>query len=108
MTFIKNENGFSLVELLVAMAILMIVVMSFTLLYTTSFTGIFGAGRKSEAIFGAQEDIDNFIAGGTAEEGDNLTIVFDNKTIIVEGKEEIIIHEYEDGRSVRLYYFYPR
>ena len=108
----KKEEGFTIIEVLIALTILVIIIFSFTTLYTTSFTGIFRAGDKSEALFDLQEEIDNAIAEGPSSEFEEatLTIKFDNeevtKEVTVSGEPKHIVQEYED-RSVDLFYFLP-
>lgn len=105
---IQEENGFSLVEVILAISILMIVVAAFTLLYTTSFSNIFTAGRKSKSLFEAQELVDNLITGDANYQYDStLVIEFDQRTITIEGEEISVEYQYED-RSGDLYYFLPK
>lgn len=105
---LKKENGFSLVELVLAISILLIVVAAFTLLFTTSFSGIFTAGHKSKSLFEAQELVDNLISGGANYQFDSLLVIeFDQRTIAIEGEEISVDYQYED-RQGDLYYFLPK
>jgi prepilin-type N-terminal cleavage/methylation domain-containing protein len=106
MNLVQQKDGFTLVELLVAIAILMIAIFAFTTLFTTSFSGIFRAGRKSEALFTAQEELDNLIAEGVSSPDMAHTIVFTNLDVEVDGEHIEIPYEYE-GRSGILHYFLP-
>jgi len=56
--FLNSEKGLTLVEVLVAMAILSLVVVAFTQLMSWSFTNIFIQGNKSKATAAAAEKID--------------------------------------------------
>lgn len=104
---LKQENGFTLVEILVAFSILMIVIFSFTLLFTSSFTWIFDAGAKGEALYKAQEEMDNEIAGGIISlDQEPMTIEFTNIVISVKGETKQIEHQYEE-RNVTITYFLP-
>lgn len=102
-----NEEGFTLIEVIIAITILMIVIFAFTTLYTTSFSGIFSAGRKSEALFLAQEAMDNLIAEEVNSGTETLTIEFVQRTISVTGEELEVPYEYE-GRTGTIYYFLPK
>ncbi len=107
MNLVKHEKGFSLIEVIVAVSILLIIISAFSLLFTNSFSGIFTAGRQSRSLFQAQEEIDNAIAGGTGNSGGDILVVnFDYRTVEIDGQEIIINYEYE-GRSNNLYYFLP-
>ena len=107
MNTLSQEKGFSLIEVLVALAILMISIFAFTTLFTTSFQGIFRAGHKSEAMFEAQEKIDQAIAAGTNSGADNISIVFNDLTINLSGEEFEIDYPYDDY-SGKLIYFLPK
>ena len=102
----KQEKGFTLIEVLVALSILMIMIFTFTLLYTSSFEGIFRAGRVSEELFNAQRDMDNIIAEGSAADTTEVVISFDLHTVDVKGEVKDAPYEYE-RRSGSLQYFMP-
>jgi len=107
MGYLKKEEGFTLVEIIIALTILFIVIISFTILFTTGFSGIFGAGRKSEALYKAQEEMDNTIIRGAENlASEPLNIKFDNINIDVSGEEIEVYYEYE-GRTGVLHYFVP-
>lgn len=106
MKHVKDEKGFTMVEVLIALAILVIIIAAFTALFTTGARGIFSAGRKSNALFEAQNEMDNFIAEGNSDGLATHNIEFDSITITVTGEEKIISTEYE-GRTVEIYYFLP-
>ena len=106
----KQEKGFTLIEVLVALSILMIMIFTFTLLYTSSFEGIFRAGRVSEELFNAQRDMDNIIAEGSSNEpeGNSVLIKIDFIEHTVEKHGEIKEAPYEhERRSGSLQYFMP-
>ena len=56
-----NQKGMMLVEVLMAMLILAIIIFSFSRLFTSSYAGIYNAGYKSEALFKAQQKMENAI-----------------------------------------------
>ena len=106
---LKSEQGFTLVEVIVALAILMIIVFAFTQLFTTSFSGIFVAGRKSESLFNVQADMDNAINDGVITDGGSTLVVpFINTDDIVSDDGGVIERPYEyDGRTGTLVYYLP-
>jgi len=110
MDYLKKQEGFTLVEIIVALAILVIVVFSFTTLYSTTFSGIFRAGDKSKALFEAQDQMDTSISKGFPDvtEDSKLTIDFDKVTVEVEGKVKNLYYMDEnEEHTVELFYFLP-
>jgi prepilin-type N-terminal cleavage/methylation domain-containing protein len=103
----RREEGFTLVEVLVALAILSIIIMAFTTLFTSSFSGIFRAGRKSASLYEAQAVLDQVIDQGTALTEDEINILFGGIVIKVQGEEITEAYEY-DGRTGQLVYFLPK
>ena len=105
---IISEKGFTLVEVLVAIFILMIVIFAFTGLFTTSFVGIFSAGNKSNALYGAQADMEENITGYDNTSTDSLVIPF-SSPITLTGKYVTINKTYTDSsgnsRSVSIITF---
>ncbi len=73
---LKNEIGFTMVEVLIAALILLIIVIAFTTLFTSSFRGIVSSGSRSETLFGLQENIESDIKDPGADYIGNLNIVF--------------------------------
>ncbi len=66
------NNGFTLIEVVVAMSIIMIVIFAYTMLFTNSYEYIFKAGEKSESLFSAQQNIEYLVA--LREEGAGQTV----------------------------------
>jgi prepilin-type N-terminal cleavage/methylation domain-containing protein len=63
-----NQQGMTLIEIVIALAILSILVLSFFLIFTTSFAHIFRMGSKTSAMSDAQEVIDAvYISRDTSE-----------------------------------------
>lgn len=74
-TFQKN-NGFTLVEVLVALSIITIIVISFTTLLASSYVNIISAGKKSLASYSVQEEMEERIAHEQATDVGDLQIPF--------------------------------
>lgn len=92
---IGASSGFTLVELLVALAILAIVAASFVGLYTTGVFGIARAGTRSHGINLSQEQLERSIQTGTVSTDIDLTITLpDGEEFEVSG--EIKEHTNED------------
>jgi prepilin-type N-terminal cleavage/methylation domain-containing protein len=73
---LKQEKGFTLVEVLIAVLILLMIVITFTTLFTSSYKGITSSGSRSETLFGLQENIESDIKDPGADYIGNLNIVF--------------------------------
>jgi prepilin-type N-terminal cleavage/methylation domain-containing protein len=63
-TKFNNHNGFTLIEILIAMAILLIIVVAFLSVFTNSFIAIASMGDKSRASADAQKIIDRVYGEG--------------------------------------------
>jgi prepilin-type N-terminal cleavage/methylation domain-containing protein len=82
----KGKDGFTLIELMVAVTILVIVAAGFIGLFTTGFFGVASAGIKSKNITITQENLERKINVG-ATGNDFLTITFpDSSTVSVNGE----------------------
>jgi len=109
MDFLKKQEGFTIIEVILASLILVIIIFAFMTISTSSITGIFGAGRKSSALFEAQDYMDNSIDAGPGQDVVEETtheIGFNGTQITVSGEVKGIDYNYEN-HSGTLYYFYP-
>lgn len=77
-----KENGFTLVELIVALAILSIGIFAFSYMFSSSFANVFTAGRKSSSLLSAQEELELQIAVGTATDSEELSVFLPDGTEI--------------------------
>ena len=105
----RSSHGFSLVEIIVAMAVLMIVIIAFTTLFTFAFGGIFSQGRKSEALYkDVQKELEVLYEQGDLGDSDTLDIDFGGSGIdpSVSGVIVTETFTYED-RSGNIYTFIP-
>jgi len=109
----RQKDGFTLVETVVAMFILSIIAAAYVGLFTTSYGGIFSAGRKSEAIYSAQKDADEKFISGAANNAESIDIILTNtEDSSVESNLKINgeIHESEgayENKKVIIYSFIP-
>ncbi|HBX22286.1 MAG TPA: hypothetical protein DEF34_01425 [Desulfotomaculum sp.] len=113
--FFKSNTGFALTEILVALFLLVIIITSFTTLFASSYTGVFSAGHKSEALFQGQNLIENaiedsdFVNAKVTREGEYI-ITLDNDDITtpvtVKGSKITVIEDYED-KIITLTSFVP-
>ncbi|MBK5240152.1 type II secretion system protein [Clostridium sp.] len=62
---IKNQEGFTLIEVVLSIAILAIISTSFLKMFTSSIVGISNSGKKSDSHFTAQNQIETNINDST-------------------------------------------
>lgn len=103
---IKNIDGFTLIEVVISLAILTILIISFLSLFTTGLLGIYGAGDKGIAYSEAQADIESRIGTGDATAADDLVLVFDGVSHNIPGG---LVESYrqEQNRSSNLETYIP-
>ncbi len=98
---LKHENGFSLVEVLIAVFILLIIVITFTTLFTSSFRGITSSGSRSETLFGLQENIESDIKAPGADYIGNLNILFtEGDGVSIPGEHRSFRQDTDDQKEV--------
>jgi len=102
-----KQNGFSLVEVLIAVTILLLMVVTFTVLFTSTFDNIITSGRKSEALYLSQQKVDTAVTPDSTSFVE-LEISFTGvNPIVVEGQHNIYSQEYKTGRYVSVDLFIP-
>lgn len=92
---LKKQTGFTLVELLVALMVLTIFLVSFIAMFVNGMFGISSSGQKSSDIFSTQEELEQMISRGTSE-ATPLTITLPNSSTISVSGEIVII---ENGKA---------
>jgi len=106
----RANHGFSLVEIIIAMALLLIIVFAFTTLFSFAFGGIFSQGRKSGALFeGVQRSLEERYEAKDAGDTDTMEIDFDDENITnptVDGEVIELEYNFEDKTGV-VYTFIP-
>ena len=95
---LSRNRGFTLVEIILAMAVLAVVILAYTMLFTDSFRGIFTAGHKTRALYEAQQEVEQKMNEGTTQE-QVIQIAFPSKTISVKGEEVQVEYEYLDHQG---------
>lgn len=63
MRYLNNKSGFTLLELIVSMAIIGLLTVSFLQMFTFGLSGIFSAGSYTKAQYIAQQAFENKLAG---------------------------------------------
>ncbi len=112
-----NSKGMTLIEVIVAMAILGIIIVSFLTTFTFSFTQIAMSGSISKAVFKAQRATDKEIAGVASIDDStinteqkiitiNLPYVTDDIVVAHEGKVITTISN-SNGKESNIWTFIP-
>ena len=101
-----NKKGFTIVEVLVAMALLSLAAVAFIALMSFSVSSIFLAGEKSEKIFDAQGEIESEISAQLPSGDDEVKINFPDSAddLTITGEKLEITYEYNGGSSSIIYF----
>jgi competence protein ComGC len=90
---ISNENGFTIVEMIVSFLIIAIMAACIIPSLIFGFKQVYDSGNKSEKIYSVQEEIESELVTGSASEPKTIEIQFGDLTFTVEGsiieKEEV-------------------
>lgn len=100
-----KKKGFTLIELIISIALLAIVAVTFSNMFLTGIKGIFNAGNKSKANYISQQALENKISGKTVSidnvsitsSNENMEIDFDGTIINVNGSVETV--NYDNGKQ---------
>jgi Tfp pilus assembly protein PilV len=105
--YIKNKQGFSLIEVLVALSILFFFIMAFSVLFSNSFSYIFVSGSKTETQYSIQEAAENsYLDSSTVfSDVDTIETFVSGFTIIFNDLSEPAV--LLDGRIVEMEASYP-
>ncbi len=85
MNFNDNKFGFTLIEVVISLAILTIIVTAFLSLFSAGLLGIYAAGDKGLAYSDAQADLESRIGSREALTADDLILVFDGDSHSIQG-----------------------
>lgn len=107
MNRLKNPQGFTLIEMIVALAIIGIMAVSFLTVFSSTYAHIFSAGRRSDAIFSTEKKVEAAIASGTTGTADTFSLSIGGRTINVSGTLVTEQSTYENGKTVTLKSFVP-
>lgn len=84
-----NNRGFTLVEVIISMALVGILAISFIPIVTTQYVNIYKSGDKSEATYKALEDVENQISDPNIKVVDEVEDNVEKDNIIKFGDKEI-------------------
>ena len=102
------KKGFTLIEVIISIAILAIASTALVTMFTNGFNGICGAGKKSVSHYTSQEQIESNIEDssnlpGTTTNTENyiMTLEFPSKTYSIVGRKVDVTYNY-GGRTKKL------
>lgn len=104
----KREDGFTLVEVLVAMAVFLIVVIAMSTFFLHSYKNVILAGKKSVTVYEAQQELEEVIADpDSSHDEDEISeepyqITIFGKTIT--GTKITVEKEYDQEHNRKLSY----
>lgn len=96
----NRKKGFTLVELIVSVAILSIIATTFLMMFSNGFIGIVGAGKKSINHYTAQNQIESNISDATysssniATASSSITLTFASSNYNVSGRKIDVTYGY--------------
>lgn len=103
----RHCGGFTVVEILVAISLLLLLVFTFTIIFTSSFDGIMTSGRKSEALFAGQQAVDR-VSNPESSVETSLQVNFTGlDPLNVSGKLNSYQENFKDDRVVYIEIFVP-
>ena len=105
--FVRQAEGFTLVELMVAMAILMLIVFAFTPLLLGSIERIHYAGDKSEALYQGQAEMEVNIVQKETIDGHEFIFEFDDNVTVTVPGGFIEVEQSKNDAVARLSTFLP-
>lgn len=111
----KNQNGLTLIELILAIAILAIVMVALLTLFGSGYKSIINAGNRTESLYSTSNSIETNLLIKSTTSVVPITLTFDNGTPLnplddlsftVQGEvlqETVPIN----GKQATIYYFNP-
>lgn len=106
MKIIFRTQGFSLVEIIVALALIGLIATAFFPLITYSYKNIYSVGNDDKSLYQLQQKMENSSAW-TEINTDGINIEFTNGTIIKVPGSTYSIQQNASGRQLTIIYFQP-
>lgn len=84
-----NEKGFTLIEVIISLALVGIIAIAFIPIFTSQYVNVYKSGDKSEATYNALEDVENQISDPKVKEVDEAKDTIEKDNVIKFGEKEI-------------------
>lgn len=95
----KNKKGMTLIEIIIAIAIMGIITVSFLNIFASGYIGILSGGKHTKVAYDGQKQVENSILNSTSSHPQTLNITFtDSASTQVETQGNAIVEEVIDGR----------
>lgn len=102
---LRNEEGLTLIEILVALLIFVVILVSFSALFINSYAGVRLGGHKSERLYQAQSEVEEAMLNFQGERQDQIEISFPGLTLTVDGRLITVQEIYHHDRSLSITLF---
>jgi prepilin-type N-terminal cleavage/methylation domain-containing protein len=80
-----DNSAFTLIEIIIALALIGIIAISFLTIFSSAYAYLFTAGRKSDAIFAVEKVMESSIASGTSSEANTIAINIGGRNLEIKG-----------------------
>jgi|GEM_PF-3438175 len=105
-SWLINEKGLSLVEVLIAIVILLMIVIVFATLFNSSIRGIVSSGDRSNTLFDLQKELEAETPVPAIIDTQPKNITFGNG-VVIPGKQGTFKQYMTDGNEVLINVFFP-
>lgn len=92
----RNKSGFTLIEIILALALFAILVVAFAPAFVTAFRWITDAGKQSNAIYASQDNLESIVSEWVAKGAVTNTTTIDIE-FVGTSPIQLIIENYVDG-----------
>lgn len=104
---IKKNKGLTLVELIIGVVLFGIISISLVSLFVNGFSLISRSGRRTEALYKNQNQIETNLLGDPIQE--NISFTFDSREIVIDINKFLVEQSYgNNNNSVNIIYFQGR
>jgi len=92
-----NNSAFTLIEIIIALALIGIISITFLTIFSSAYAFLFSAGRKSDAVFSVEKSLETTIASGTSSDTNNISVTIGGRGLVIEGINSSANQDYDNG-----------